>query len=130
MYSQTTHSVVVNVEPFYLESQSAPEENRYLWAYRVSIRNEGGESVHLERRFWSIVDDTGRTQTVDGEGVVGEQPILKPGEIFIYTSGVPLQTPSGIMSGHYEMRTESGELLEVAIPAFSLDSPYGNIRLN
>ena len=130
MYSQTTRSVVVNVDPVYLEGDSSPEENRYLWAYHITIENTGPQTVHLMRRFWNIIDAVGHVQTVDGEGVVGVQPVLGLGEVFTYTSGVPLKTASGIMSGHYEMKTETGETFTVTIPAFSLDCPNQNIFLN
>lgn len=130
MYSQTTRSIVIDVTPVYLEEESAPEDNRYVWAYRIRIENTGMETVHLRRRYWRIVDGNGQVDTVDGEGVIGIRPVLEPGAVFTYVSGVPLRTPSGIMSGRYRMRTETGEVFEVIIPVFSLDSPYGNIRLN
>ena len=118
------------VKPFYLEDQSSPPEDHYVWAYHVRIENHGPETVQLRRRHWRITDALGRMQEVKGAGVVGEQPILKPGEAFEYTSGTPLPTPSGIMVGSYEMETKAGESFAVAIPAFSLDSPHQAIRLN
>jgi ApaG protein len=129
-YSKTTRSIVVTVEPTYLEDQSSPAEDRYVWAYHVRIENQGGETVQLRRRHWRITDGMGRTQEVRGPGVVGEQPVLGPGQAFEYTSGTPLNTPSGIMVGSYEMETGQGESFEIAIPAFSLDSPHQSVRLN
>jgi ApaG protein len=123
MYSETTRSIKVTVKPIYLEDQSSPGDNHYVWAYQVRIENHGGETVQLLRRYWRITDALGRIQEVRGAGVVGEQPVLEPGDSFEYTSGTPLATPSGIMVGSYKMVSESGELFEVRIPAFSLDAP-------
>jgi ApaG protein len=130
VYSEVTRSIKVVVNPTYLEDQSSPIENRYVWAYHVRIENQGAETVQLRRRHWRITDAQGRVQDVRGAGVVGEQPVLEPGKSFDYTSGTPLATPSGIMVGSYEMETEGGEAFEVAIPAFSLDSPHQPIQLN
>lgn len=130
MYSETTRSITVTVKPVYLEDQSSPVENRYVWAYHVRIENRGRETVQLRRRYWKITDNRGQIQEVRGPGVVGEQPVLAPGESFEYTSGTPLPTPSGIMAGTYEMETKGGESFSVAIPAFSLDSPHQPVRLN
>ncbi|MEM1104618.1 MAG: Co2+/Mg2+ efflux protein ApaG, partial [Pseudomonadota bacterium] len=124
MYETVTRGIRVQVEPDYLDDQSSPEEHRYVWAYTVQIANEGGETVQLKLRRWSITDANGNTQEVRGSGVVGEQPVLEPGEQFQYTSGAPLTTPSGFMRGAYVMETEFGETFDVDIPAFSLDSPY------
>lgn len=123
MYSTTTHSIVITVEPFYLNDESKPRDHRYMWAYRVTIENRGAETVQLKSRYWRITDSLGRVQEVRGDGVVGEQPVLAPGERYEYTSGTPLSTPSGIMVGRYYMETADGRGLEVEIPAFSLDSP-------
>ncbi|HYD99135.1 MAG TPA: Co2+/Mg2+ efflux protein ApaG [Alphaproteobacteria bacterium] len=130
MYSQTTRGIRVSVQPMWLEDQSAPAENRYVWAYRVRIENEGGETVQLRSRYWRITDCLGRVQEVRGPGVVGEQPRLEPGQAFEYTSGTPLAAPSGIMVGSYQMEAEGGERFDIAIPAFSLDSPYQAVSLN
>ncbi|HEU0155094.1 MAG TPA: Co2+/Mg2+ efflux protein ApaG [Stellaceae bacterium] len=130
MYSETTRSINVTVKPVYLEDQSSPAEDHYVWAYHVRIENQGGETVQLRRRHWKITDGHGRMQEVRGPGVVGEQPVLEPGQSFEYTSGTPLPTPSGIMVGSYEMETRSGETFSVGIPAFSLDSPHQPVRLN
>ena len=123
MYRERTRSIQISVEPFYLDDQSAPEQSRFVFGYRVEIANQGGEVVQLVSRHWRITDALGRTMEVRGAGVVGQQPVLQPGERFEYTSGTPLATPSGIMVGSYEMVTTAGEHFEVRIPAFSLDAP-------
>jgi ApaG protein len=130
MYQETTRSITVTVEPVYLEDQSQPDESHFVWAYRVRIENQGAETVQLKRRHWRITDALGNLQEVEGAGVVGEQPVLKPGEAFEYTSGTPLPTPSGIMVGTYQMVNAEGEKFEIGIPAFSLDSPHQPVRLN
>jgi ApaG protein len=130
MYEQTTRAIKVVVKPIYLEDQSSPADNHYVWAYQVRIENQGAETVQLRRRHWQITDAMGRIQEVRGAGVVGEQPVLNPGDAFEYTSGTPLPTPSGIMVGSYEMETRDGATFEVAIPAFSLDSPHQQVRIN
>lgn len=130
MYSRTTHDIRVTVQPVYLDEQSSPEDGQYVWAYQVRIENLGRCTVRLRNRYWSITDAHGRTQEVRGPGVVGEQPLLRPGDSFEYTSGCPLPTPSGVMVGSYEMEAENGERVEVAIPAFSLDSPHQRVSLN
>ncbi len=123
-YAQTTAAIKVIVEPFYLEEQSEPEDNHFVWAYHVRIENNGKKTVQLMTRHWRITDSLGNTQEVQGDGVVGEQPVLTPGGSFEYTSGTPLGTPSGIMVGTYQMETETGDRFDVDIPAFSLDSPH------
>ena len=130
MYTQTTRGITVTVQPIFLDDQSSPAEGHYVWAYRVRIQNNGDDTVQLMRRHWKITDAMGRMQEVQGAGVVGEQPVLEPGETFEYTSGTPLPTPSGIMMGSYQMETDDGETFDVAIPAFSLDSPHEVHRLN
>ena len=130
MYNQTTCGIRVQVEPTYLDEQSSPEEDYYVWAYQVTIENLGTETVQLINRYWQITDADGRVQEVRGPGVVGEQPVLHPGEAYEYTSGCPLTSPSGVMVGSYEMTTSRGQTLEVAIPAFSLDSPHQPLQLH
>ena len=130
MYEATTRRIRVSVKPVFLDEQSAPDEDHYVWAYQVKIENDGIEPVQLLNRHWQITDARGQLQEVKGEGVVGEQPMLKPGEAFEYTSGTPLPTPSGIMFGSYEMETKTGERFSIEIPAFSLDSPYQARQLN
>lgn len=124
MYEETTRTIRVMVEPVFLDDQSSPSDDHYVWAYHVRIENLGRETVQLRTRHWRITDANGRIHEVRGDGVVGEQPVLHPGEAFEYTSGTPLATPSGIMVGDYAMESETGEKFTVAIPAFSLDSPH------
>ena len=130
MYSETTRSIKITVRPFYLEQHSSPDENRYIWAYQVKIENTGGETVQLLNRHWKITDALGRLQEVRGPGVVGEQPVLEPGQSFEYTSSCPLPTSSGFMVGEYEMETRGGDNFLAQVPAFSLDMPQQSTRLN
>ncbi len=130
-YVAVTRDIRVSVRSFFLTDQSRPDEGRFVWAYRIKIENLGRETVQLLKRTWRITDGRGRTQRVHGDGVVGHQPVLEAGEMFEYTSGTPLDTPSGFMTGRYHMVfTQTGEALDVDIPTFSLDSPYQNARLN
>jgi ApaG protein len=124
MYRAVTNQIQVTVTPAFMEDQSSPDAGRYFWSYTVEIVNLGKDTVQLRSRYWHIRDEQGRVQEVRGEGVVGKQPKLPPGESFSYTSGCPLSTPQGIMSGHYVMQSSAGESFTVAIPAFSLDSPH------
>ena len=130
MYRATTNSICVMVEPHYLPERSDPDEPVFFWAYEIEIRNDGKETVQLISRRWSIVDALGQEEIVEGLGVVGEQPLLGPGESFEYTSGVPLATPTGIMSGTYLMVGRDGSQFEIEVPAFSLDSPHMKPVLN
>ncbi|WAP68957.1 Co2+/Mg2+ efflux protein ApaG [Jiella pelagia] len=130
MYQATTRQIVVTVVPAYLEEQSDPLEGRWVWAYRVEIDNGGEEAVKLEQRYWHITDANGHVEEVAGPGVVGEQPVILPGDSFTYTSGCPLATSSGIMRGSYSMRLDGGEVFEVEIPAFSLDLPSDHRIIN
>ena len=126
-YSATTRQISVTVTPTYLDDYSVPENNHFAWAYHVVIENRGPETVQLRSRYWRITNARGE---VRGPGVVGEQPRLEPGDEFEYTSGVPLTTPSGMMTGSYQMETRHGESFDVEIPAFSLDSPHQPVKLN
>ena len=130
MYRETTHSIAVTVTPIYLEEQSEPDENQYIWAYHVQIENQGQQTVQLISRHWKITDSNGCVKEVRGDGVIGEQPVLHAGESFEYTSGTPLPTSSGIMLGSYQMVGEDGESFDITIPAFSLDLPDEERRLN
>ena len=130
MYSEITNSIKISVDPIFMEEQSEPEEFHFVWAYHICIENQGKDTVQLMRRHWHITDSHGRIHEVQGEGVVGEQPVLQPGEIFEYTSGTPLATPSGFMGGYYEMETIKGSIFEAEIPQFSLDSPDIGKNLN
>jgi len=115
---------MVRVEPEFLEDQSDPDRQNYLWAYTIEIENRGDVTVQLISRHWMITDASGRVETVRGPGVVGEQPVLEPGQRFSYTSGSPLKTPSGFMRGSFEMSRASGGKFDAIVPLFSLDSPY------
>jgi ApaG protein len=130
MYRAVTRQIVVTVQPDYMPERSSADKGQYFWSYTIVIVNAGPETVQLKTRHWVITDGNGRRQEVRGEGVVGEQPVLSPGERFEYTSGVPLPTPSGFMSGQYEMVSESGDRFDIDIPLFSLDSPDDRRTLN
>ncbi|MFG1359814.1 Co2+/Mg2+ efflux protein ApaG [Xanthobacter pseudotagetidis] len=123
MYRATTRQIQVTATPRYVAERSEPDQGRYFWAYTIEVTNLGTETVQLKARHWTITDANGRTEEVHGPGVVGEQPVLPPGGRFEYTSGVPLTTATGIMSGRYDMVTEGGEAFSVEVPAFSLDVP-------
>jgi ApaG protein len=124
MYQAVTRGISVTVSARFMPEESSPDEGRYFFAYSVEIINKGLEQVQLRSRHWRIVDGLGQLQEVRGSGVVGQQPVLGPGESFSYTSGCPLTTPDGTMHGSYEMVTASGETFEAEIPAFPLDSPH------
>lgn len=128
-YTLTTNLVEVTVLPIYIEEQSIPYENCYVWMYNVKIKNKSSSTIQLLSRHWQIIDHKGKVNEIAGVGVIGEQPVIKPGEVFKYTSGTYLNAPSGIMQGKYEfLNEESIKTFEVAIPPFSLDSPYVNTR--
>jgi len=116
--------------PTYLEADSSPSDSQYLWAYRVTIENQGRETVQLLSRHWMITNARGELTEVKGSGVIGKQPFLKPGERHAYTSAAPLNTPSGMMGGSYQMESDSGERFDVEIPTFSLDSPNQGVLLH
>ena len=123
MYVAVTHDIEVTVVPEYLADRSAPDDEQFFWAYHVTVSNNSSRVVQLQARYWRITDSAGRVEEVRGIGVVGEQPILNPGDSFSYTSGCPLKTPSGIMMGEYEMQDIDGDRFSIEIPAFSLDMP-------
>jgi ApaG protein len=130
MYSATTRNIRVTVEPVWLDDESRPGDDHFVWAYHVKIENKGAETVTLRHRYWRITDALGRVLEVRGAGVIGEQPTLQPGGAFEYTSGAPLETPSAIIVGSYEMENNDGESFNVAIPAFSLDCPWQPASIN
>ena len=130
MYRAVTRQIEVTVEPNFMPERSAVDKGQYFWSYTIVITNSGNETVQLRSRHWIITDATGRKQEIRGEGVIGEQPVLAPGERHQYTSGVPLPTASGIMTGRYQMVTESGEQFEIEVPTFSLDSPESKRKPN
>lgn len=119
----SSKQIIIDVKSFFLEEQSEPSEDSYIWAYKVLIKNNSMSTVKLMSRCWKIIDENGYQKEVRGDGVVGEQPTLKPGESFEYTSGTPLSTSSGLMHGSYFMTNDKGAEFEVKIPAFSLDVP-------
>ena len=129
-YSAMTRQISVSVNTIYLDDEFTPEHNQFLWAYHIVIENRGEETVQLRSRYWRITNARGELREVRGPGVVGEQPRLEPGDAFEYTSHVPLTTPSGIMSGSYQMESEYGDCFDVEIPAFSLDNPHQSVRFN
>ena len=124
------YKVSILVEPTYLEDHSDPAEGSYLWAYTVKIKNNSNDTIKLISRHWKIFDSNGSFREVKGKGVVGEQPVIQPGDEFEYTSGTPLKTNSGLMQGSYQMEDFKGKSFEVLIPPFSLDVPNNNIKLN
>jgi len=130
MYRAVTRQIEVTVEPNFMPERSSAENSRYFWSYTIVITNTGNETVQLRTRHWTITDASGTQKEVRGEGVVGEQPVLGPGERFEYTSGVPLSTASGFMTGRYMMVSETGEKFEIDVPTFSLDSPEAKRVLN
>ncbi len=130
LYRAITKNIAVSVVPTYLEAQSSPGSSQYFWAYRVIIENQGQETVQLLSRHWMITNARGELTEVKGEGVVGQQPVLKPGESHEYTSGANLNTTSGMMGGAYQMESESGERFDIEIPTFSLDTPNQSVLLN
>ena len=130
MYRAVTRKIEVTVTPRFVSERSSPGNSYYFWAYSIDIANRGIETVQLKTRHWRITDAFGRLQEVKGPGVVGEEPTLKPGESFEYTSGVPLPTPSGFMTGIYGMVTQAGEQFDIEVPAFSLDSSYAERTIN
>lgn len=130
MFEAETRGIRVSVMPVYVDERSAPDENLWFWAYQVTIENHGAVTVQLLSRYWHIVDASGKVEEVRGPGVVGEQPVLNPGDRFEYTSGCPLKTSSGFMRGHYRMVSQSGEEFDVTIPAFALDMPDQNPSIN
>ena len=130
MYMAVTRDIQVTVIPEFMPDRSEPKQGRFFWAYTIEIANLGRLRVQLLSRYWRITDALGRVEEVQGLGVVGEPPVLNPGETFRYTSGCPLTTPSGIMMGHYRMEDDTGRSIDVEVPAFSLDSPHGKRVLN
>jgi ApaG protein len=129
-YVAITRGIAVSVEPAYLEANSSPGKSQFFWAYRVTIENQGRETVQLRSRHWMITNAHGEFTEIKGPGVIGEQPLLKPGESYSYMSGALLNTPSGMMGGSYQMETDRSEQFDIEIPTFSLDSPNQNVSLN
>jgi ApaG protein len=130
MYQATTHNIAVSVTPRFMPERSSLEKGYFFWSYTIEITNQGDETVQLKTRHWKITDAFGRVQEVKGAGVVGEEPVLEPGDSYEYTSGVPLPTPSGFMVGSYGMVTPDGRRFDIEVPAFSLDSPEAKRTIN
>lgn len=130
IYEARTRDIVVRVSPVYQPDESSPDEGLWMWAYTVEIENHGVETVQLLARAWRITDGLNRSNDVEGPGVVGEQPELRPREAFRYVSNCPLPTPSGTMVGRYQMMTQAGEMFEAQIPEFSLHLPGATRRVN
>ena len=123
--------MVVRVAPEFMPEESAPDEGRFVWSYTIEIENRSPDPVQLVSRFWRITDENGLTQEVRGPGVIGQQPVIGPGQSFRYTSAAPLSAPSGVMLGAYSMqRVENGEAFDIAVPAFALESPHQSRMLN
>ncbi|MEL6474898.1 MAG: Co2+/Mg2+ efflux protein ApaG [Pseudomonadota bacterium] len=127
-YEADTDGVRIRVQPRFMHDESEPAKHKFVWAYTVELENGSERAWKLVSRHWEIIDSEGRRQIVDGEGVVGQQPLIEPGGTFKYTSGAPLATPSGMMTGHYDLEADDGALLSAQIPTFSLDSPYDKAR--
>ena len=130
IYKAITGDVQVEVQTEYQPDRSSPEKGHHVWTYHVEICNLGQNDIQLRSRYWRIVDGHGRVQEVRGRGVVGEEPLIEAGECFSYSSGCPLDSESGFMSGHYEMETRDGSKFDVIVPTFSLDIPDRTIILN
>jgi len=117
------NKILVEAKPYFITEQSVPEKDRYVFAYTITIRNEGTVPVQLLNRHWLITDSNGKIQEVRGDGVIGEQPYIKPGEMFCYTSGAVLETPVGTMQGQYTMQPDEGDNFNAIIPKFTLSIP-------
>ena len=124
MSGKQPYAMSVAVQTRFIDDQSAPADNRYVFAYTIRIANTGSVPAKLLTRHWIITDANGKVQEVRGDGVVGEQPVLRPGQSFQYTSGCPLRTSTGVMRGTYQMVTEDGEHFDVEIAPFALHEPY------
>jgi len=122
-HSEQTRGVIVRVAVSFMPEQSEPARGRWFWSYHIRIENEGAQAVQLLTRHWLITDGRGSRHDVRGEGVVGEQPVIEPGQSYDYVSGCPLQTPTGSMEGSYHMVAEDGSTFEAVIPRFPLIGP-------
>jgi len=123
-YRAITNEIEVSVRPNFLASHSMPEDEHYVWAYEIEIANHSSNWIEIVSRHWTITDARGTVETVSGDGIAGKHPVIAPGARYSYQSAAPLDTPSGIMVGHYIAKTADNHLLQIDIPAFSLDSPY------
>jgi len=123
MATQQKNQIEVSAEAYYIDEQSEPSADRYVFGYTVTINNTGSNPAQLRSRHWHITDANGDVEEVHGEGVIGKQPYLKPGESFQYSSGAVIKTPVGAMQGHYDMFTDDGEEFKAAIKPFTLAMP-------
>ncbi len=123
LFQETTSDITVSVRPEYMDDQSDPGQGHYAWTYHVRIENNGERIVQLLSRHWKIADSIGHCQEIIGDGIVGHQPTLGPGDSFEYSSGTPLAAPSGFMSGTFNMISEDGLRFNITVPAFALDGP-------
>lgn len=122
-YVETTKDIHISVWPEFVDSKSSIIGNLFIWAYHIRIDNKSSEEIKITHRYWRITDEKGSVQEINGEGVIGEQPIIKSNDSYQYSSGVHLRHPSGIMTGHYKVQKTSGEYFNIKIPVFSLDTP-------
>ena len=129
IYVAHTKDLAVKVRPEFLEEQSEPTENHFVWGYSIRIENNGSGPVQLLSRHWRVTDAFGNERRIDGDGVVGLEPVIDEDDFFEYNSGASLKTPSGFMQGTYTMEDENGEEFDIEIPLFSLDSPYQKVTL-
>lgn len=129
-YKSSNNGIEILVKPEYIDSGTSKNGNFFVWNYHIEIENKSNETLQLVNRYWKIIDEDGGIQEISGFGAVGEQPILAPNQNFKYSSGVHLRYPSGIMKGHYGMKKSSGEIINVQIPAFSLDVPSMKVVIN
>lgn len=129
-YVLNSNNVEISVWPEFIDSQVSLAGNLFVWIYHVKIANKSNEDLRLVNRYWRIIDEKGHVQEVSGEGVVGEKPLISPNANFEYSSGVHLRYPSGIMTGHYQMQKNNGDVFNVKIPTFSLDIPSPKERVN
>ena len=123
MNDNQDQTIAIGVKTRYIEEESEPSTSRFVFAYTITIRNEGRKAAKLLKRHWIITDANGKVQEVKGEGVVGKQPDLEPGDHFTYTSGAVLETPVGTMEGSYQMKSRDGSLFDAPIAPFSLNNP-------
>ena len=130
MYRAITRNIEITAKPQFLENHSEPQAGKFVWAYTITIANRGLETVRLLTRHWSITDSNGQKTEVNGPGILGETPVLRPNDSYQYSSGCPLPTASGMMVGSYGMVTDRGEHFDAAIPAFSLDSHFDKHSVN
>lgn len=129
-FYSTTNDVKVAVSPEYLENHSDPDSSQFVWAYHVEIENASQDTIQILSRHWRITDSNGNSQEIVGDGLVGQKPTLRPGETFDYSSGTPLTTSSGFMSGTFHAISEKSGRFEITVPAFALDDPLGAKKLH